>query len=54
MALKFNRKRNETPEPERDIIAVWPQDALDDIDDDAFARAIAEGRMAESRQLVDA
>jgi hypothetical protein len=33
---------------------VWPDDTLADIDDAAFARAIAEGREAEQRELVDA
>jgi hypothetical protein len=36
----------------------WPKDRLDEIDDAEFARAIAEGRLAEqaeqTRQLVDA
>lgn len=53
MALRFFRKRNDEVS-ERHITTVWPQDTLDDIDDDAFARAIAEGRKADSRQLVDA
>lgn len=53
MALKFTRRR-ESETPERDITTIWPQDTLDDIDDDTFARAIAEGRKAETRQLVDA
>ena len=52
MARKFTRKRNDAT-PQRDITTIWPQDTLDDIDDDTFARAIAEGRMAD-RQLVDA
>jgi hypothetical protein len=34
--------------------AFWPQDRLDDVDDATFARAIAEGRLAEHRDLVDA
>ena len=51
--MKLTRKHERrTTEPE--VMVVWPQDTLAEIDDEAFARAIAEGRAAEHRELVDA
>ena len=51
--MKLSRKHeNETNRLE--VTVVWPQDTLDEIDDEAFARAIAEGRAVEQRELVDA
>lgn len=51
--MKLNRK-HETDPTEHDVSVVWPTDTLDEVDDEAFARAIAEGRAAEQRELVDA
>ena len=51
--MKMNRKL-ETDTTELDVAIVWPADSLDEVDDEAFARAIAEGRAAEQRELVDA
>ena len=51
--MKLNRK-HERGRTEQEVMVVWPQDTLDEIDDEAFGRAIAEGRAAENRELVDA
>jgi hypothetical protein len=51
--MKLTRK-HERGMTEPQATVVWPQDTLDEIDDEAFARAIAEGRAAEHRVLVDA
>jgi hypothetical protein len=51
--MKLNRK-HETATTDLGAMGVWPADTLDEIDDEAFARAIAEGRAAEQRELVDA
>jgi hypothetical protein len=45
--MKLFTRKHETPTTDRDDIGFWPQDRLDDIDDDAFAQAIAAGRLAE-------
>ena len=50
--MKIRKHQSETTELE--VMVVWPQDTLDEIDDEAFARAIAEGRAVEHRELVDA
>jgi hypothetical protein len=47
----FSRK-HEIPQRENTTSTFWPQDRIDDVDDVTFARAIAEGRIAEQRQLV--
>ena len=40
---------------EEDTPTIWPDDSLSDIDDDAFARAIADGRKKEQdAELIDA
>jgi hypothetical protein len=52
----FTRQHEATIET--DTPSFWPQDGLDEIDDAEFAKAIAEGRLAEqaegARELVGA
>jgi hypothetical protein len=51
--MKLSRK-HESETTELEVMVVWPTDTLDEIDDEAFAQAIAQGRAAEQRELVDA
>jgi hypothetical protein len=49
----FQKSKQLAPTPATSAVApTWPDDSLTDIDDDAFARAIAAGREAEKHQLV--
>jgi hypothetical protein len=51
----FQRTHVETPPVEATADTAWPEDSLDDVDDDAFAQAIAEGRRSEHPdELVEA
>jgi hypothetical protein len=55
MAMKALRRRRAAVEPTGQETSAWPDDTLSDIDDDAFADAIAEGRKAEQPgELIDA
>jgi hypothetical protein len=49
---QFLRKREQSTTSASVPVDGWPVDSLEDIDDDAFARAIAAGREAEKHQLV--
>jgi hypothetical protein len=50
--MKMFSRKHDIPQRENTTPTFWPQDRIDDVDDAAFARAIAEGRIAEQRQLV--
>ena len=48
--MKLFTRHEDTPLAALDDPSAWPQDRLDEVDDDEFARAIAEGRLAEQRE----
>jgi hypothetical protein len=47
--MKLFTRKQDNPLAVLDDGSFWPQDRLDEVDDDDFARAIAEGRLAEQR-----
>lgn len=47
-------RKHESATTDLEVMVVWPNDTIDEIDDEAFARAIAEGRAVEQRELVGA
>ncbi|HEV8299129.1 MAG TPA: hypothetical protein VGQ20_17600 [Acidimicrobiales bacterium] len=46
----FQRKREPSAPTAEDARATWPEDSLVEIDDAAFAQAIAAGRASETPQ----
>ena len=48
--MKLFIRKQDTPVSSEADAPFWPQDRLDDVDDDEFARAIAAGRLAEQAE----
>jgi hypothetical protein len=52
MIRVFSRKRTQSATNANRDQLMWPEDSLVDIDDEAFARAIEEGRRSEERLVA--
>lgn len=52
MVRVFSRKRTQTVTNANRDELTWPEDSLSGIDDESFARAIAEGRKSEERLVA--